>query len=133
MIDSVISSTPPSSAAPTLERRWKEQVHKWSVSGLSKSAYCKSAGIDYHQMIYWSRKLAIQSGDETKKQNTPSARSKSTSFVAVKATPTTSELYIRLPNGIEIGGIQEQRLTHVIDLVIRSWSTTTYTLQLRCQ
>ena len=120
MIDSVTTTDSVSSSAPsTLQGRWEEQISHWSTSGLSKAAYCKSTGVDYHQMIYWSRKLTNKNGAQAKKRDTPSASSKSGGFVAVSVTPVAAELFIRLPNGIEIGGIQEQRLIQVIDLVSR--------------
>ena len=112
--DSVLPSAPLS-----LQGRWEERIKRWSTSGLSKSAYCKSTGVDYHQMIYWSRKLDTKRIDKTRKRNNPTEGLKSSGFVAVSVAPTASELFIRLPNGIEIGGIQEQRLPHVIDLVSR--------------
>ena len=110
--DCASSSTP-----PTLQDRWKAQISQWSQSGLSKSAYCKSAGVDYHQMIYWSRKLSNKKNAEVAKKAKSSASVNGSGFIAVSVTPSTAGLFIRLPNGIEIGGIQEQRLTHVINLV----------------
>ena len=118
MIDSnTTTNSPPTSTHPTLEGRWKERINSWSLSGLSKSAYCKSAGVDYHQMIYWSRKLAVKA--KTPDQDNPPASKKRAGFVTVSVVPATATLFIRLPNGIEVGGIQEQRLTHIIDLVSR--------------
>lgn len=118
MNDPVVGAgTESPSTPPTLQGRWEAQISRWSKSGLSKSAYSKSAGINYHQMIYWSRKLAIKNTVDGIKQDKSAAKIKSNGFVAASLVPAATALFIRLPNGIEIGGIQEQRLSHVISLV----------------
>lgn len=120
MIESAtITDSVSSSTTLSLQGRWETRISQWSTSGLSKSAYCKSTGIDYHQMIYWSRKLTNKTDTKVVKPNSLSTSPNTSGFVAVSVTPAATGLFIRLPNGIEIGGIQEQRLTDIIDLVNR--------------
>ena len=94
------------SAHKTLTQSWQERIDNWSQSRLSKSAYCKSHDINYHQMIYWSNKLSP-------------ADSNSSGFVAVSAPPRSivTGLSLRLPNGIEILGVEEHRIGSIIKQV----------------
>ena len=94
------------SAQETLTQSWQERIDSWSHSGLSKSAYSKNHDINYHQMIYWSNKLSpadVSSGV----------------FVAVSAPPRSIApgLSLRLPNGIEILGVEEHRIASIIHQV----------------
>ena len=101
-----MTTTNLTSAQRTLTQSWKERIDSWSESGLSKSAYCKNHNINYHQMIYWSNKLS------------PTNVS-SSGFVAVSVQPVaiTTALSLRLPNGIEILGVEEHRIASIIQRV----------------
>lgn len=38
--------------------KWRPHVEAWATSGLSKAAYAKKHKVDYHQLLYWSKKYA---------------------------------------------------------------------------
>jgi len=94
------------SAQETLTQSWQERIDNWSQSGLSKSAYCKSHDVNYHQMIYWSNKLSPRDVSRN-------------GFVAVSVAPRsiTPGLSLRLSNGIEIHGVEEHRIASIIKQV----------------
>lgn len=102
-----------------LTTKWQERVYGWSESGLSKSAYCKREGVNYHQMIYWSRKLSPASSESRKARQRKSPSPVSNGFVAVSVSPvgTPGGLFLRLPNGIEIYGVQEQFIGRVLEQI----------------
>lgn len=112
-----MTTTETPAAENTLAQSWQERLQLWSKSGLSKSAYCKRSGINYHQMIYWSRKLLsrdnVQSIAGARKAEPTSG------FVAVAIPPQQLKgLSLRLPNGIEILGIEEQRIGAIVGQII---------------
>ena len=94
------------SSQETLTKSWQERIDSWSKSGQSKSAYCKSHDVNYHQMIYWSNKLSPADGS-------------SSGFVAVSVPSISAAtgLSLRLPNGIEILGVEEHRIAGIIKQV----------------
>lgn len=98
--------------------RMQERLRGWSESGRSKSAYCKREGVNYQQMIYWSRKLSPTTSGNPVTHNLRSQSPMSSGFVAVSVNPSTSPagLYLRLPNGIETHGVEEHRVgKHLMD------------------
>ena len=112
------TTTQTPAAEKTLKQTWQERLEVWSKSGLSKSAYCKRDGINYHQMIYWSRKLSSRS--DTKPTTGVRKPQLSGGFVAVAPPPQNPPkgLSIRLPNGIEIFGVEEQRIVPIVGQII---------------
>jgi hypothetical protein len=112
------TTTQTSTTENTLKQTWEVRLDIWSKSGLSKSAYCKRDGINYHQMIYWSRKLSSRSNT---KPMTGVRKPESSSGFAAVAPPQQNPLKgvsIRLPNGIEIFGIEEQRIGPIVNQII---------------
>lgn len=84
---------------------WKNHVHAWQDSGLSKARYCREHDLIYHQFIYWVPKIsaAVRSGI--------AATSESSKFLPVviqRQQAVPAELQIRLPNGATITGISAE-------------------------
>lgn len=70
------------------ERR--DHLSAWRVSGLSGSAYCKSAGLKYSTFMRWASVLGERTADVGQ-------------FVALSGMPVSAEeLRIMLPNGVSI-------------------------------
>ena len=94
-------------AQETLTQSWQERIDNWSQSGLSQAAYCKSHDANYHQMIYWSNKLSPADINRN-------------GFVAVSVPPcnVATGLSLRLPNGIEIHGVEEHRIAGIMKQVL---------------
>lgn len=90
------------------ERFWQQHIDQWSASGLSKAAYCAQYALIYHQMVYWSAKLAPVV--ETECAN---------GFVAVSVCSDVraAGLSIRLPNGITIEGFSDHRVDMIAKLI----------------
>ena len=107
------SDNPAAETVPAADREpyWQEHLARWQQSGLSKIAYCRQENLSIHQLKYWCRKLR------------PNARVKRKSsrraFVPLRvATPASTEsLTLTLPNGMRVGGISEQNLAVVKQLV----------------
>jgi len=70
-----------------LTTKWQERVFGWSDSGLSKSAYCKREGMNYHQMIYCSRKLCPENSNSIRTGRPKSHSLVPNGFVAVSVNP----------------------------------------------
>jgi len=90
------------------EQFWQQHINQWSTSGLSKAAYSEQYALTYHQMVYWSAKLApVVETDST------------SSFVAVSVSSDlrTAGLSIRLPNGIIIEGFNDHRVDVIAKLI----------------
>jgi len=90
------------------EQFWQQHVNQWSVSGLSKAAYSEQYALTYHQMVYWSAKLA------------PVVEAESIGgFVAVSVSSDVraAGLSIRLPNGITIEGFNDHRVDVIAKLI----------------
>jgi hypothetical protein len=107
------NSTAEAPRLQTLSRTafWHRHVNQWRESGLSKAAYCQQHSLVYHQMVYWCSK---------EDKVTDDTRGATNGFIAVSVTPATSArsvLNIRLPNGIEIEGIDELSVSFVGRLI----------------
>ena len=77
---------------------WHEHIEHWRNSGMSQRAYCEQHDLKLHVFIYWKRK-----------QDTPHDDSAGSTGnfipVSVKQDVQTEGLFIKLPNGVHIGGI----------------------------
>lgn len=40
-----------------LSRKWQKIVEKFKLSGLSKSEFCRSQNLSFHQFNYWANKF----------------------------------------------------------------------------
>lgn len=109
-----LTSSNPVSTNQRLTQLWQDHCDCWIQSGLSKSAYCKQAQINYHQMIYWSKKLRPASDRDAMAVKQPPKPGR---FVAVAVSPPGAGLRLHLPGGIEISGVQESQLARLISLV----------------
>lgn len=104
------ASEPPRLQAVSRETFWKRHVDQWRDSGLSKMAYCQQFSLVYHQMVYWSSKVA----NADCQISTPE---KSFVPVSIAHGDTGSGVYVRLPNGITIEGIDEHSARWIGKLV----------------
>ena len=101
--------TPDTPQLQTLSREafWQRHVCQWRDSGISKMAYCKQYSLVYHQMVYWSSKQKLCTGDE------PNIDEDFKGFVPVSVTTANTAdqgLSIRLPNGLLIQGIDQHNV-----------------------
>jgi hypothetical protein len=95
-------------ASETRARYWQAQIEAWRVSGQSQLAYCKANGLNYPRFGYWLRKFRRQ---------VATGAGRAPAFVPVIAAPGDGGLSVRLPNGIELRGINEQNL-HVVERLL---------------
>ena len=89
---------------------WQHHIDSWHDSDLSGATYCQSQGLVYHQFLYWRRKLG--------KSPVPSAVT-SGGFSQVRLAPRedATGLHVRLPDGVEIHGIDTVNLAVVRQLL----------------
>ena len=93
------------------EQYWKVQVDAWRASGQSQLAFCKANDLNHPRFGYWLRKFRRQ-GDVTDSRRAPG-------FVPVVAASEGGGLSVRLPNGIELRGVNDQNLHLVEQLLAR--------------
>ena len=89
---------------------WQAHIDNCHQSELSGAAYCQSQGLVYHQFIYGRRKL----GGSPVSPVVPSA---GFSQVVLQSPQCTTGLYVRLPDGVEIHGIDTGYLAMVHQLL----------------
>ena len=82
---------------------WQAHLQAWKESGLSQAGYCKKHNLIYSKFGYWQRKLGSHRAGFTP---------------VVQRTPVRHEvLSIRLPNGIEIHGVDAHNFSVATDLL----------------
>lgn len=87
---------------------WQEHVTAWQASGLTQKAYCEEQDLRYSAFGYWVRKLHSEANDR---------QAAAPGFVPVTLAPTTGNLVVALPNGLEIRGIEAGNLALVKQLL----------------
>jgi hypothetical protein len=100
----------PTFSTETRRQHWRQQVTAWQDSGQSQQAFCKAAGLNYPQFLYWRRKIQKESDPQ---------ETRSSGFVSVSLTNNSANdgLSIRLANGCEVRGIQANNLPLVQSLL----------------
>ena len=102
--------------SPSFEDRityWQRHVDQHQQTDLSGAAYCQRQGLVYHQFTYWRRKLS-----EVDSLSTPSSSGFS-QVVLPPSLPSPSGLHLRLPDGVEIHGIDGSNVAVVHQLLAR--------------
>ena len=89
---------------------WQHHIDSCHDSGQSGVTYCQSQGLVYHQFLYWRRKLS---------QSPTSSAVSSGGFSQVLLAPREDArgLCVRLPDGIEIHGIDSANVLVVHQLL----------------
>ena len=92
---------------------WANHIKDWKTSGETQSHYCQHHNLKPHQLSYWVRVF---------KSNSRADRStNSKGFVALQVTHSaTTGLTIRLPNGLQLGGVTAGDLAVVREMM--EWS-----------
>lgn len=85
---------------------WQQHIDAWQTLGGTKAQYCRDNDLSYHVFIYWHTKF---NGYKKPGKLVP------VSVDRVSQSDDTGSLQLRLPNGIQITGIQ----TDSVDLVAR--------------
>lgn len=85
---------------------WQQHIDAWLSTGASKAQYCRDNDLSYHVFIYWHTKFK---GYKKPGKLIPVSVNRS------RHSDHTGSLQLRLPNGIQITGIQ----TDSVDLVAR--------------
>ena len=88
---------------------WRAQIDAWQISGQSQQAFCKLNDLNYPNFGYWLRKFRRR-GEVTESR-------RSSGFVPVVAASEGGGLSVRLPNGIELRGVNEQNL-HLLEQLL---------------
>jgi len=98
---------------------WQKHQSDFSVSGLTRSVYCKKQAINYHRFGYWLKKLASPvSSSVNAKQTVP----KHPSFLSVqiksesKQADTVCSLILK--NGCTLQIHDRQALSLILDKVM---------------
>ena len=89
-----------------LTEQWQQHIKAWQTSGMSQAAYCKQHDLIYHRFGYWYRKLIGC-------QRQPSGFAR----VVQHHRRGTQGLSVRLPNGIELHGVEADNLSVVKELL----------------
>ena len=79
-------------------QHWQQHMDSWSASGLSRAQYCREQDLSYYVFNYWHAKL-----------NKPSEPKKLVPVV-VSNKPDfqpSHGLQVRLPNGVQISGVDQ--------------------------
>jgi len=84
---------------------WQRHLTAWKASGLSQRAYSRQHDINVSTFNNWIRKQ--RQGDS------PQSKSSLSGFAPVVLSPSSSELVLTLPSGLEIRGIDEDTLNLV--------------------
>lgn len=97
----------PTTSSEARTRFWQEQIDAWQASNLSQQAFCKTHNLNYPRFGYWLRKF--------RRQDTPHR----SGFVPVVGAAPSSGLSLRLPNGLELRGIDTHNVALVTQLIDR--------------
>jgi len=92
---------------------WQSQIEAWQSSGQSQRAFCRLHGLSYPRFVYWRRNV--------RRHSTPTPAKASSGFVTVLPTSgaAVGGLFLVLPNGIELRGIEASNLDVVLRLLGR--------------
>ena len=95
-----------------LAEYWQQQITAWQASGQSQKVFCEAKDLNFHRFGYWRRKL-MHSGNHEKQ--------KESGFVpvTVRSQPAPTALFIQLPNGLVLKGIDRDNLELVYQLLSR--------------
>jgi len=89
---------PGAAQSDELAEYWQDQVNSWRTTGRSQASFCEAHDLSYHRFTYWRRKF-----DE--------AHTRSGGFALAKYhTAQSSPLFIALPNGLVVQGIDADNL-----------------------
>ena len=101
--------TPPDARA----RYWQEQIEAWQQSGQTQQAFCKAHDLNVARFGYWLRKH--------RQAATPDQPNQPRGFVPVtmSAPAPCNGLSVRLPNGLEVRGIDADNLPLAAQLLSR--------------
>jgi len=97
-----------------LTAQWQQQISMWQRSGLTQAGFCKKHKLIYHRFGYWYRKL----NRDGKKEKNESAFAR---VVPQSIRPASPGLTVRLPNGMELRGVDQDNLP-VVHQLLRQWS-----------
>ena len=86
--------------------QWQSHIEAWQGSGLSQTAYCEQHDLVWSRFCYWHRKLGGKSRPAS-------------GFVRVVKPQATTSLSVRLPNGLEINGVDGNNVAVVTELLAR--------------
>ena len=80
-------------------QHWQHHIDAWQQSGGSQAQYCRNHTLDQSQFSYWKRKLTNTSEVKVARPSRFAVAQ-----LAVMPEPASS-LFITLPSGIVLGGI----------------------------
>jgi hypothetical protein len=87
----------PRSVNPATQRLWSERFQRFSRSGLTVAAFCRTECVSVPSFYQWRKKLAATGQDDA----SGFSRSAQHAFVPVRIA-TTAEVEVHLPNGSRI-------------------------------
>jgi len=90
---------------PDRKTYWRPYVDQWQSSGLSAKRFCREHTLPYGQFLYWASKL--------RSENASPRQSGFVRVVPSQDNGAMQGLFLALPNGLRIGGIDAGNLALV--------------------
>ena len=89
-------------------QNWQQHMDAWSASGLSRAQYCRDHALSYYVFNYWHAKLCK-----------PPEKKKLVPVVVTRTFDSQPHqgLQVRLPNGVQISGIDEHSVGLMSQLI----------------
>jgi hypothetical protein len=88
---------------------WRPHVDQWQSSGLSAKRFCQDHALPYSQFLYWANKL--------RPENTRPRQGGFVRVVPSQDNAAAQGLFLALPNGVRIGGIDAGNVSLIPQLL----------------